>query len=92
MDPLTNGNYPHTMQSLVANRLLKFSKEQSEMLKGSFDFLGLNYYTSNYVAYAPQLRSANKSSLTDALAKLSCKHKISILTIVLSNSIGARIN
>ncbi|KAK9220866.1 hypothetical protein WN944_009290 [Citrus x changshan-huyou] len=70
MDPLTNGNYPHTMQSLVADRLPKFSKEQSEMLEGSFDFLGLNYYTSSYVAYAPQLRSANKSCLTDAIANL----------------------
>ncbi|KAF5447862.1 hypothetical protein F2P56_033380 [Juglans regia] len=29
MDPLTNGDYPHIMRSLVGNRLPNFSKEQS---------------------------------------------------------------
>ncbi|KAJ4724164.1 Beta-glucosidase [Melia azedarach] len=70
MDPITSGTYPHSMKVLVGNRLPKFSKEESEMLKGSFDFLGLNYYTSNYVAYAPQLRSGNKSYLKDPLINL----------------------
>ncbi|KAL6341650.1 hypothetical protein AAG906_032771 [Vitis piasezkii] len=51
MDPLTYGDYPHSMRSLVGKRLPKFSKEQSEMLKGSYDFLGLNYYTANYARH-----------------------------------------
>lgn len=42
------GEYPLTMQSLVGHRLPKFSPAESELLKGSFDFLGINYYTSNY--------------------------------------------
>lgn len=50
MDPITNGDYPRIMRSLVGNRLPKFSPKQSEMLKGSFDFLGLNYYTTTYAA------------------------------------------
>ncbi|KAL5832122.1 hypothetical protein ACOSQ3_017550 [Xanthoceras sorbifolium] len=70
MDPLTNGDYPHIMKSLVGNRLPKFSKEESNMIKGSYDFLGLNYYTANYAAYAPQLRSGNRSYLTDSLVNL----------------------
>ncbi|KAK3205082.1 hypothetical protein Dsin_019128 [Dipteronia sinensis] len=70
MDPLTNGDYPHTMKSLVGSRLPKFSEEESNMIKGSFDFLGLNYYTANYVAYAPQFRSGNKSYVTDSLVNL----------------------
>ncbi|KAG5250047.1 beta-glucosidase [Salix suchowensis] len=53
MDPLTRGHYPHTMRSLVGDRLPKFSQQQSQMIKGSFDFIGLNYYTSNYAAYMP---------------------------------------
>lgn len=28
----------------------QFSEEESQMLKGSIDFLGLNYYTANYVS------------------------------------------
>jgi beta-glucosidase len=72
MDPLTNGDYPHSMRSLVGNRLPKFTKEQSKLLIGSFDFLGLNYYTANYAAYAPHQNSVNASYMTDARATLSC--------------------
>ncbi|KAH7836349.1 hypothetical protein Vadar_000210 [Vaccinium darrowii] len=50
MDPITKGDYPSIMRSLVGNRLPKFSPKQAEMLKGSFDFLGLNYYTTTYAA------------------------------------------
>ncbi|KAK4855918.1 hypothetical protein QYF36_012288 [Acer negundo] len=39
-DPITYGNYPKIMRSLVGDRLPKFTKAQSEMLRGSFDFLG----------------------------------------------------
>ncbi|KAB1209600.1 Beta-glucosidase 12 [Morella rubra] len=67
LDPLTFGDYPHSMRSLVGNRLPKFTKEESKMVKGSFDFIGLNYYTALYAAYAPHINSGNKSYLTDAL-------------------------
>ncbi|XP_058074350.1 beta-glucosidase 12-like [Magnolia sinica] len=50
MDPVTNGDYPPIMRSYVENRLPNFTKEQSDMLRGSFDFIGLNYYTARYVA------------------------------------------
>uniref|UniRef100_A0A2N9G7W5 Beta-glucosidase n=1 Tax=Fagus sylvatica TaxID=28930 RepID=A0A2N9G7W5_FAGSY len=59
------------MRSLVKNRLPKFTKEQSKLVKGSFDFIGLNYYTANYAAYAPQPNGLKASYLTDASANLS---------------------
>ncbi|KAF5735748.1 beta-glucosidase 12-like [Tripterygium wilfordii] len=72
MDPISNGDYPHSMRSLVGNRLPKFTREESKMLKGSFDFLGLNYYTANYAAYVHTANNAvNVSYLTDARANLS---------------------
>ncbi|KAK6247821.1 hypothetical protein QUC31_019386 [Theobroma cacao] len=71
MDPITSGEYPKSMQSLVGDRLPRFSKEESKMLKGSFDFLGLNYYTANYAADAPKHGPGKPSYLTDASAKLS---------------------
>ncbi|PON32154.1 Glycoside hydrolase [Parasponia andersonii] len=46
--PITYGDYPETMRNLVGCRLPKFTKAQSALLKGSFDFLGLNYYTARY--------------------------------------------
>ncbi|XP_031384904.1 beta-glucosidase 13-like [Punica granatum] len=79
LDPIVYGNYPHSMRSLVGARLPKFTKEQSAMLKGSFDFLGLNYYTTNYARYVRQSNSVNASYLTDAHANLSTeRHGIPI--------------
>ncbi|CAN4110461.1 unnamed protein product [Withania somnifera] len=48
--PLTYGDYPEVMSKIVGNRLPKFTTEQAEMVKGSSDFMGLNYYTTMYVA------------------------------------------
>ena len=71
MDPLTNGDYPHSMRSLVGKRLPKFTREQSKLLIGSFDFIRLNYCTTNYAANAPHLNARNASYLTDSLVNLT---------------------
>ncbi|KAI9079405.1 hypothetical protein K1719_038704 [Acacia pycnantha] len=72
MEPITKGKYPRSMQSLVGNRLPKFSEEQSGLLKGSFDFLGLNYYSSFYAAHAPHLHDPSRPSLqTDSLVNVT---------------------
>ncbi|XP_021803430.1 beta-glucosidase 13-like, partial [Prunus avium] len=49
MDPVINGRYPHTMRHIVRHRLPEFTKAQSEMLKGSYDFIVVNYYATYYV-------------------------------------------
>lgn len=77
MEPLTKGEYPRSMRSLVGNRLPKFSEEQSGLLKGSFDFLGLNYYSSFYAAHAPHLLDPSKPSLqTDSLVNVTSKNSV----------------
>ncbi|OAY40038.1 cyanogenic beta-glucosidase [Manihot esculenta] len=48
MDPLTYGRYPRRVQELVGDRLLNFTDKETEMLRKSYDFLGLQYYTSYY--------------------------------------------
>jgi len=48
MSPITFGEYPDTMKAIVKERLPTFTKEQSQSLKASFDFVGLNYYTGRY--------------------------------------------
>lgn len=55
MDPLVYGYYPISMRLLVGDRLLKFTSKVSEMIKDSFDFLGLNYYTVLFVKAVPAL-------------------------------------
>ncbi|KAJ6852295.1 beta-glucosidase 12-like isoform X2 [Iris pallida] len=69
VDPLTQGDYPHSMRALVGGRLPVFTKEQSKMVKGSFDFLGLNYYSTNYAKSLPINSLANGSYSTDSCAK-----------------------
>ncbi|CAL2248414.1 unnamed protein product [Prunus armeniaca] len=70
-EPLTSGDYPQSMRDHVGSRLPKFTKEQSKLLIGSFDFLGLNYYTSYYASNAPQNNSVYASYTTDASVNLS---------------------
>uniref|UniRef100_A0A2N9H0B6 Beta-glucosidase n=1 Tax=Fagus sylvatica TaxID=28930 RepID=A0A2N9H0B6_FAGSY len=50
MEPLNSGLYPAEMVNHVNKRLPQFSREQSSMVKGSFDFIGINYYSANYAA------------------------------------------
>jgi beta-glucosidase len=57
VDPiLGNGDYPKSMKRQLGKRLPQFTKEQSLLLRGSVDYIGLNHYTSAFV-------SANKSSI-----------------------------
>ena len=44
------GDYPASMRKYDLN-LPRFTKEQSELLKNSVDFIGLNHYTSYFAAY-----------------------------------------
>lgn len=62
--PLTYGDYPQSMRELIGSRLPSFTEEESDALKGSFDFLGMNYYTTAYSLNAPP--SEHSSYTTDA--------------------------
>nr|XP_043635467.1 beta-glucosidase 13-like [Erigeron canadensis] len=65
MKPLFSGKYPDSMiENVTDGRLPKFTKEQSKLLKGSYDFLGLNYYVSQYATTAPPTNVV--SNLTDS--------------------------
>ncbi|XP_044489177.1 beta-glucosidase 12-like [Mangifera indica] len=71
MDPIIYGDYPFSMRNIVRQRLPKFTKKQSDMVKGSFDFIGINYYTADYAANIPVANTVNISYSTDSLATLT---------------------
>ena len=50
VDPLVFGDYPRAMRERLGDRLPTFTTEESAALRGSFDFLGLNYYSAFYAA------------------------------------------
>ncbi|WZZ65144.1 hypothetical protein YC2023_076514 [Brassica napus] len=56
--------YPKIMRQMVGNRLPKFTPQESKLAKGSLDFLGLNYYVTQYATNAP--RSTQPNVITDA--------------------------
>ncbi|KAG5253042.1 beta-glucosidase [Salix suchowensis] len=60
MDPVTKGDYPQNMHDYVGERLPKFSEEESKMLRGSYDFIGVNYYTTYY---AQNVEDANYKTI-----------------------------
>ncbi|ESQ39706.1 hypothetical protein EUTSA_v10001184mg, partial [Eutrema salsugineum] len=48
MEPLTKGRYPDIMRQIVGSRLPNFTEAEAKLVKGSYDFLGLNYYVTQY--------------------------------------------
>ncbi|XP_074368440.1 beta-glucosidase 22-like isoform X2 [Apium graveolens] len=49
LDPLVNGDYPEIMKKNAETRIPTFTKLESRKVKGSFDFLGLNHYSTAQV-------------------------------------------
>ncbi|KAL8479853.1 hypothetical protein ACS0TY_026701 [Phlomoides rotata] len=64
MEPLTAGDYPESMKIGVGDRLPQFTENETKMMKGSFDFIGFNYYGAIYALNSPN--SSSSSYATDA--------------------------
>ncbi|PIN19192.1 Beta-glucosidase, lactase phlorizinhydrolase [Handroanthus impetiginosus] len=63
--PLATGDYPQSMRNAAGDRLPKFTQEQAKLIKDSYDFLGLNYYTTYYATYTPRPSDQPPSFSTD---------------------------
>lgn len=72
MEPLHSGTYPTVIVDKVKERLPRFSRSQSVMVKGSYDFVGLNYYTSTYAANIPCSRG-KPNVFTDNCVRFTSK-------------------
>lgn len=51
MDPVIFGDYPSSMKERVGNRLPRFTNAESALVKGSYDFVGINHYTTFYARH-----------------------------------------
>nr|BAM29304.1 acyl-glucose-dependent anthocyanin 7-O-glucosyltransferase [Agapanthus africanus] len=75
INPVVFGDYPKILKKNAGQRLPSFTKSQSEQVKGSFDFIGINHYSSAYVkdnsnVPMPDLRDFQRDMcaiLTDSL-------------------------
>ncbi|KAL1168345.1 hypothetical protein V6Z11_A05G076600 [Gossypium hirsutum] len=53
MHPLVYGDYPRSMKENAGSRLPAFTSSESKQVKGSFDFIGLNFYNAMSVKDQP---------------------------------------
>ncbi|KAK6269345.1 hypothetical protein POUND7_012320 [Theobroma cacao] len=53
VNPLVFGDYPDTMKKIAGSRIPTFTNHESELVRGSFDFLGVIHYSSYYVEDDP---------------------------------------
>ena len=54
-DPIVFGKYPDEMTQLITDgRLPTFTPEEAQMVKGSYDFIGMNHYTSDFTKDTPE--------------------------------------
>ena len=73
LHPITYGDYPLSMRYLVGARLPDFTTDDTALLKNSYDFLGLNYYTTAYALNAPNPLGTRPSYGTDSQVHEICK-------------------
>ncbi|CDY37919.1 BnaA06g18980D [Brassica napus] len=83
MEPLVTGKYPVDMVNNVkGGRLPTFTAKQSKMLKGSYDFIGINYYSSSYTKNIP-CSTENVTLLSDPCASVTGVREGGIRDLVL---------
>ncbi|GLT81820.1 hypothetical protein SLE2022_002510 [Rubroshorea leprosula] len=71
LHPLVYGDYPRVMKKNAGSRIPVFTNVESDQVKGSFDFIGINFYATFYIKDNPssvdvELRDVN----TDMAAKM----------------------
>ncbi len=77
-DPVVFGDYPKLMRERLGDRLPTFTTEESAMLRGSVDFIGLNHYTTHFASREPAPGSTvdpengNGGMMADQHVHLSC--------------------
>lgn len=49
LDPVIFGDYPLSVKQMVGSRLPIFTRQESNEIRGSFDFIGMNHYITLYV-------------------------------------------
>nr|GFA83853.1 beta-glucosidase 11-like isoform X2 [Tanacetum cinerariifolium] len=78
LNPLVNGDYPEIMKKNAGNRIPTFTKLESDLIKGSFDFVGINHYDKFYIKDNP---SSLDMDIRDVAADMAVKLISNISTI-----------
>ncbi|XVF69419.1 hypothetical protein PTKIN_Ptkin11bG0080600 [Pterospermum kingtungense] len=72
MHPLVYGDYPSSMKGIVGSRIPAFTNFESKQVKGSVDFIGLNFYLTVSVKDQPSfLEIEHRDPTTDMALELT---------------------
>ncbi|KAK4396691.1 Oleuropein beta-glucosidase [Sesamum angolense] len=63
--PIVTGDYPRVMRERVGFRLPTFTPEQKKLITGSYDFIGMNYYTTYWATNKPTPPGTPPTYVTD---------------------------
>lgn len=73
MHPLVYGEYPSSMREIAGSRMPAFTNSESNQVKGSLDFVGLNFYNTMYVKDQPSgLEMEGTSVMADMALQITC--------------------
>ncbi len=53
VDALVFGDYPDIVKKRAGTRIPYFTEDEAKQVKGSFDFIGINHYSSMYIKNNP---------------------------------------
>ncbi|GKV53965.1 hypothetical protein SLEP1_g60476 [Rubroshorea leprosula] len=70
LHPLVYGDYPRVMKKNAGSRIPVFTNVESDQVKGSFDFIGINFYATFYIKDNP---SSVDVELRDVNADMAAK-------------------
>ncbi|KAL6339882.1 hypothetical protein AAG906_034971 [Vitis piasezkii] len=74
VDVLVFGDYPGIVKKRAGTRIPSFSKDESKQVKDSFDFIGINHYSTLYVKNSPKkLNMDHRDFLADMAADIMSK-------------------
>lgn len=74
LGPLTYGDYPDEMKRIVGSRLPLFTEEESALVKGSSDFLGVIHYLATSVTSVTHVESQREPNFyTDMGISMKCR-------------------
>ncbi|KAK1562811.1 hypothetical protein Q3G72_017470 [Acer saccharum] len=51
LHPIYYGDYPEVMRKKLGDQLPEFTQEDKDLLRNTLDFIGLNHYTSRFIAH-----------------------------------------
>ncbi|GAB2277148.1 Beta-glucosidase 42 [Dionaea muscipula] len=71
LDPIYFGDYPEVMRERLGDRLPKFSEEDRVLLRDSVDFIGLNHYTSRYIAHSTENPEGNNFYIEQEIERIA---------------------